>query len=123
MYYTCRIACIFCAIMSLSAMMALWVVPSPGTWIEAAVFTFLSLLTRFCMNKLKLPRLSPDVVQAGQKVMKVSGKPFLSGLRVNTVKAVVVNEQDRFKRLGASFEEDESIVNVEVLCLQPAGGI
>ncbi len=50
----------------------------------------------------------------GKKVEKKSGKPFKSTLKSNTVKGIKINEQDPKKRMAYTFEEDNSIVNVEL---------
>lgn len=48
-----------------------------------------------------------------QKVQKISGKPFKSTLKINTVKGVVINQQDPKNRLAFIFYEDDSIVNTD----------
>jgi len=50
----------------------------------------------------------------GLRVLKKSGKPFKSTFRLNTVKGVIVNEQDPKKRLAFTFLEDDSVVNVDL---------
>ena len=52
----------------------------------------------------------------GTWVVKFSGKPFKSGLKINTIKAVVESPYKIDKETGNGvfaymFEEDESIVN------------
>lgn len=61
----------------------------------------------------------------GQKVWKnpktnskFEPKPFKSGRKINTVKAVVVHEQTQ--RPGFTFEEDESVVECFRCSLAPA---
>lgn len=60
----------------------------------------------------------------GQKVWKnrssktkTTPKPFKSGLKVNTVKAVTINPHSQ--RPGFTFFEDESIVNCERVSAAP----
>lgn len=50
----------------------------------------------------------------GKKVEKRSGKPFKSTLKINTVKGTKINEQDPKRRMAYTFEEDDSVVNVEL---------
>lgn len=49
----------------------------------------------------------------GCQVVKKSGKPFASGSKTNTVKALVTHHIT--KELSFSFEEDSSIVECKVL--------
>ena len=49
----------------------------------------------------------------GQKVIKKSGKPFKSTLKVATVKSVTTNPQDKKSRMAFTFYEDDSIVSAE----------
>lgn len=53
--------------------------------------------------------------QIGDKVIKLSGKPFKSQLKVGTIKSFCINEQDPKKLVGAMFEEDSSIVSIDKL--------
>ena len=48
------------------------------------------------------------------KVKKKSGKPFLSGLKINTVKDITINPYDPKHRLAYSFLEDNSVVNCNI---------
>ncbi len=50
----------------------------------------------------------------GLEVVKISGKPFKSGSKINSVTGIVTNEEDPEKREGFTFEEDDSIVNCEM---------
>ena len=45
------------------------------------------------------------------KVSKKSGKPFKSGLKINTVKGITVNDYDPRKRPAYTFFEDDSVVS------------
>jgi len=47
------------------------------------------------------------------KVKKKSDKPFKSGLLVNTVKDIAINQKDPKKRHAYVFYEDDSMVNVD----------
>lgn len=49
----------------------------------------------------------------GKQVRKKSGKPFKSGFLINTVKDTCTNEHDPKKRTAFTFEEDESMVNID----------
>lgn len=51
------------------------------------------------------------------KVKKISGKPFKSTFKVNTIKSLSINEQDPKKNIGASFFEDDTIVSIDKLIL------
>ena len=48
------------------------------------------------------------------KVKKKSGKPFLSGLKINTVKDITINPYDPKHRQAYSFLEDNSVVNCDI---------
>jgi hypothetical protein len=48
----------------------------------------------------------------GDKVEKISGKPFKSGNKVNTIKAFCINEQHPKKVPAVSFNEDSSVVDL-----------
>lgn len=48
------------------------------------------------------------------KVKKKSGKPFKSGLKVNTVVNTIVNKKDPKRRVAYIFKEDNSIVNCDL---------
>ena len=48
------------------------------------------------------------------KVKKKSGKPFKSGLKVNTVVSTIVNKKDPKRRVAYIFKEDNSIVNCDL---------
>lgn len=56
----------------------------------------------------------------GKKVCKKSGKPFKSGLKVNTVKGIDYmevpskNKAITIWRLCYTFEEDDSLVSAEI---------
>jgi len=50
----------------------------------------------------------------GKKVRKLSGKPFKSCLKVNTVKGIIVHPQLP-TRMAYTFEEDDSYVST-VMC-------
>ena len=54
-----------------------------------------------------------DLSQYNVKVVKKSGKPFKSKLKINTVKAIVTNPQSN--KYAYSFKEDDSVVNIELL--------
>ena len=45
----------------------------------------------------------------GDRVSKISGKPFKSKLKVNTVKAIIMN--DFTHKEGLAFVEDDSVVD------------
>ncbi len=47
----------------------------------------------------------------GKKVVKKSGRPFKSTFQINTIKGVVINEQDPLKREAYTFNEDNSVVD------------
>jgi len=49
----------------------------------------------------------------GDKVKKISGKPFKSTLKVNTIKEFCINEQDPKCRESVKFEEDTSVVTID----------
>lgn len=51
------------------------------------------------------------------RVAKKSLKPFKSGMIINTVKGTCVNEDDPKRRMAYVFEEDNSIVNVDI-CIE-----
>jgi hypothetical protein len=51
-----------------------------------------------------------DVV--GKKVEKYSGKPFKSGIKINTVKSVI-NDPHLKNKKAYTFEEDDSIVTID----------
>ncbi len=54
----------------------------------------------------------------GKSVIKVSGKPFKSGLKANVVRAVTVNPHT--DRLAFTFFDDDSIVDAwKVKVLEP----
>lgn len=55
----------------------------------------------------------------GKKVVKLSGKPFKSGLKTNTVKAVV--DHSILKIPAYSFIEDNSVVECRQCVLQNKG--
>ena len=46
----------------------------------------------------------------GKTVVKISGKPFKSGRKVNTVKEVTINPNSQ--KPAFSFVEDSSVVNI-----------
>lgn len=48
----------------------------------------------------------------GKKVKKKSGKPFKSGLKVNTVKKLTHNPNT--KKPAFFFEEDQSVVDAHI---------
>lgn len=48
------------------------------------------------------------------KVKKKSGKPFKSGKKVNKVIGTIKNENDPMHRDAFIFEDDNSIVNVDM---------
>lgn len=50
----------------------------------------------------------------GTRVIKRSGNPFKSNLKVNTVKGYVTNHHDPKKRPAYTFYEDDSIVNCDI---------
>ena len=52
-----------------------------------------------------------------KRVAKKSLKPFKSGLIINTVSGTCVNEQDPKRREAYTFEEDDSIVNID-MCME-----
>jgi hypothetical protein len=54
-------------------------------------------------------------MKIGDKVTKISGKPFKSGNKVNTIKGFCVNTEDPKQRNAATFEEDNSVVNLDKL--------
>ena len=54
-------------------------------------------------------------MKIGDKVAKISRKPFKSGNKVNTIKGFCVNTEDPKQRNAATFEEDDSMVNVDKL--------
>lgn len=60
---------------------------------------------------------STAVIAVGTKVIKKSGKPFKSGLKIGTVKTLTINDQDPKLKQAASFEEDESVVSIDKLKL------
>lgn len=51
----------------------------------------------------------------GDKVVKISGKPFKSGNKMNTIKGFCQNEEHPKKSPAASFNEDNSVVNLDRL--------
>jgi CRISPR/Cas system Type II protein with McrA/HNH and RuvC-like nuclease domain len=54
-------------------------------------------------------------MNTNDKVRKLSGKPFKSQLKINTIKEITVNEQDPKKNLAAKFYEDNSVVSLNML--------
>lgn len=48
------------------------------------------------------------------KVKKKSGKPFKSGLKINTIKGEVMNTQCPLLKAAYTFYEDDSVVNQEL---------
>lgn len=48
------------------------------------------------------------------QVKKKSGKPFKSGKKVNSVKGIVINENDPQKRNAYIFYDDDSVVNTDI---------
>jgi len=60
----------------------------------------------------RLPLAVISFFAEGYRVKKLSGKPFKSGNKIGTIKAIVVNEQCPNKRLAYTFEEDNSCVNI-----------
>lgn len=48
------------------------------------------------------------------KVKKKSGNPFKSGKKVNTAIGTIKNEKDPMHRDAFIFEDDDSIVNVDM---------
>ena len=48
------------------------------------------------------------------QVKKKSGKPFKSGKKVNSVKGIVINENDPQKRNAYIFYDDDSVVNIDI---------
>lgn len=56
-------------------------------------------------------------MKIGDQVIKRSGKPFKSTFKTNTIKDIVINEQDPKKRQAATFIEDDSIVSLDMLKL------
>lgn len=57
-----------------------------------------------------------EIYSVGTQVVKFSGKPFKSGLKINTIKAVVESPYKIDKETGNgvpayTFEEDESVVD------------
>jgi len=53
----------------------------------------------------------------GKKVVKISGKPFKSGLKENTVKDIISHPKLEGK-LAYLFYEDDSFVSVEMCKLK-----
>lgn len=53
-------------------------------------------------------------MKPGDKVMKKSEKPFKSGRKTNTIKDFVISPYTG--KEACTFEEDDSIVNLEILC-------
>jgi hypothetical protein len=51
----------------------------------------------------------------GKKVVKKSGKPFKSNLKIATVKGIIINPDDPKHRQAFVLEEDGSIVNIDKL--------
>lgn len=51
--------------------------------------------------------------KCGDRVMKISGKPFKSGAKVGTIREFTTNPN--CNRPAVIIEEDGSIVNVEIL--------
>jgi len=49
----------------------------------------------------------------GKKVIKISGKPFKSGLKVNTIKDIITHPKREGKE-AYLFYEDDSFVSVEM---------
>jgi hypothetical protein len=54
-------------------------------------------------------------MKIGDKVTKISRKPFKNGNKVNTIKGFCVNTEDPKQRNAATFEEDDSVVNLDKL--------
>jgi hypothetical protein len=53
--------------------------------------------------------------EVGQRVTKISRKPFKSGLKVATVKSIKPNPQHPSNKLAAELVEDGTLVNVSQL--------
>lgn len=51
-------------------------------------------------------------IEPGNKVKKVSNKPFKSGKQINTVKDFTINPNTG--KIALTFEEDESIVDAYI---------
>lgn len=69
------------------------------------------------------PARQPVLVQPpGQRVQKLSGKPFKSGVKVNTVKEIVPHPVLP-DTPSYSFVEDDSIVRASYCCLAPTNSL
>lgn len=55
-----------------------------------------------------------DAICIGDKVVKKSGKPFKSGLKIGTVLEIVPNPYTG--KPGIRIKEDNSIVDLHILC-------
>lgn len=77
---------------------------------------------KFSKSERKQIRENPVSVKTGDKVIKLSGKPFKSGQYVNTVKEIVRHPYKNDKVTGEpvdayTFYEDDSIVEANVCTL------
>jgi hypothetical protein len=55
-------------------------------------------------------RVVKELARPGQRVQKLSGKPFKSSEKVNTVKSVTTNPQHPDNPPAYTFIEDDSVV-------------
>lgn len=74
---------------------------------------------RFSKSERKTIRELHTIVEPGDKVVKLSGKPFKSGQRINTVKEIVKHPYKNNKVTGEpvdayTFYEDDSVVEANV---------
>lgn len=74
---------------------------------------------RFSKSEKKAIRKQSIIVEPGDKVVKISGKPFKSGQRINTVKEIVKHPYKNNKVTGEpvdayTFYEDDSVVEENV---------
>jgi hypothetical protein len=77
---------------------------------------------RFSKSERKAIREPHTIVEPGDKVVKLSGKPFKSGQRINTVKEVVKHPYKNDIVTGElvdayTFYEDDSIVEASICTL------
>ena len=60
------------------------------------------------MSKASIYRHNDTILPVGTQVKKISGKPFKSTLKINTIKSIITHPQ--INRPAYTFFEDDSIV-------------
>lgn len=65
------------------------------------------------MSVIKMEQSNEALPIVGNKVSKISGKPFKSKSKINTIKKITVNPNTN--RQAATFIEDDSVVDLHIL--------